>query len=98
MWVLGALVILEIADGIITNILIKLDIAHEGNPLLTSIAGDSGLLIVKIVGVTLVAVILWDIYRRHPRLALGVSSVFLAVNIGIVAWNLNLLITGINLV
>jgi hypothetical protein len=83
-----------IADGILTNLLIQKCIASEANPLLENIAGDRGLIIVKAVGVALAVLILWDIYRRNPRLSFWASVAFLAVYTGIVAWNLNLLLSG----
>jgi hypothetical protein len=86
--------LLDIADGILTNILIQKDIAHEGNPFLKNVAGDTGLLIVKIVGILIAVLILWDIHRRYPRLAFWTSAAFLAVYGGIVVWNSRLLIMG----
>jgi hypothetical protein len=47
-----------------------------------------------VVGVLLAALILWDISRRHPRLAFWASLVFLAGYVGIVAWNASLLFQG----
>ena len=93
-YILGALILLEIADGVLTNILIKKDIAREGNPVLLNIAGGSGLIIVKIVGVLVAALILWDIRRRYPRVAFWTASAFLLVYAGIVAWNMRLLLLG----
>jgi hypothetical protein len=84
-----------IADGILTNLLIKYDIAWEANPLLVHLAGNAGLIIFKIVGMLLVVVILWDIYRRSPRLAFIVSAAALTVYVAIVAWNLHLLLAGL---
>jgi hypothetical protein len=86
------LILLDIADGILTNILIQKDIAHEGNPFLQGIAGDTGLLIVKVVGILIAIVILWDINRRYPRLAFWTTAIFLVVYFGIVVWNSCLLI------
>jgi hypothetical protein len=94
-YILAILIFMVIADGVLTNILIQKDIASEANPFLVNIAGNSGLIILKIVGVTLAVVILWDIYRRSPRLSFWVSSVFLAAYSGIVAWNLHLLLVGL---
>ena len=91
---MGVLILLDIADGILTNILIQKGIAHEGNPFLKDVAGNTGLLIVKIIGILLVVLILWDIYRRYPRLAFWTSAAFLAVYGGIVVWNSCLLIMG----
>ncbi|MDP2919322.1 MAG: DUF5658 family protein [Dehalococcoidia bacterium] len=57
-WALGILVFLVIADGLITNLLINRGIAREGNPFLETLAGDTGLLVVKTIGATVCAVIL----------------------------------------
>jgi hypothetical protein len=94
-YILAVLIIMVIADGVLTNLLIQKDIAREANPFLVNIAGDMGLIIFKIVGVLLCVFILWDIYRRSPKLAFWVSAVFLVIYSGIVAWNLHLLLTGL---
>jgi hypothetical protein len=92
--ILGVLIIMVIVDGFLTNALIQRDIAREGNPFLTGVAGKPGLLIIKTVGVLLAAFILWDIHRRLPRLALWAAAAFLLIYSGIVAWNLRLLLLG----
>jgi hypothetical protein len=89
------LVLMVISDGVITNLLIQKGIASEANPLLENLAGDRGLIILKVVGVLVAVVILWDIYRRNPRMAFWVSIVFLVAYSGIVAWNLHLLLLGL---
>jgi hypothetical protein len=83
-----------VADGVLTNILIKSDIAYEGNPFLADIAGGFGLIIAKILGVLLAALLLWDIHRRYPRIAFWTASVFLLFYVAIVAWNTRLLMMG----
>lgn len=88
------LAVMVVADGVLTNLLIQKDIAREANPFLVGIAGEHGLIILKVVGVLICILILWDIYRRNPRLAFWTSSVFLLVYSCIVAWNLRLLILG----
>jgi hypothetical protein len=93
-YILGALILLEISDGVLTNILIREGLAREANPVLVGIAGETGFMIAKVVGVLLAVVILWDIHRRFPRLAIGTGVVFLLIYAGIVAWNARLLILG----
>jgi hypothetical protein len=88
------LVLMDIADGFLTNALINSGIAREGNPVLMDVAGGTRFMVIKILGVLLAVLILWDIHRRHPRLAFWVSSVFLLIYAGIVSWNLHLLLTG----
>lgn len=94
-FILAVLVVMVIADGVLTNLLIQNDFAREANPLLVDLAGNAGLIIFKVVGMLLVVVILWDIYRRSPRLAFLVSSISLTIYVGIVAWNLHLLLRGL---
>lgn len=94
-YILGVLILMEVADGVLTNVLIKQGIAREANPFLVNIAGESGFMVLKIIGVILAVVILWDIHRRYPRLAFWTASFFLLFYSGIVAWNTQLLIRGI---
>ncbi|MDO8568846.1 MAG: DUF5658 family protein [Dehalococcoidales bacterium] len=88
------LVLFEIADGLLTHLLIKGGIAREGNPFLVPIVGDAGFLILKVVGVLLCALILWDIYRRHRKVALAATWCFVIFYGAIALWNLSLLATA----
>ncbi|MBN1190966.1 MAG: hypothetical protein JXA46_14520 [Dehalococcoidales bacterium] len=83
-----------VADGVLTNILIQRDIAHESNPFLVGVAGESKLILIKVLGVLLAVFILWDVHRRYPRLSFWISSLFLLVYCGIVGWNAHLLAGG----
>lgn len=85
---------MEVADGFLTNALIRLDIASEGNPVMFGLAGKSSFPIFKLAGVLLAVLILWDIRRRHPRMAFWTAVAFLIVYTGIVTWNARLLILG----
>lgn len=93
-YLLGSLVILVVSDGLLTNFLVNGGLAREGNPFLQTIVGDLGFIILKAVGVLLCAFILWDIYRRYPRLAL-VSTWCFVIGYGvIVLWNSALALAG----
>lgn len=87
-YLLGLLVLFEISDGLLTHFLIDGGIAREGNPFLQPMVGEGGFLILKVVGVLLCAFILWDIYKRYPRVALISTSCFVAFYGVIVLWNL----------
>ena len=89
-YLLGLLIIFEISDGLLTHFLIKDGIAREGNPFLQPIVGEVGFIILKIVGVLLCALILWDIYKRFPKVAMISTSCFVAFYGAIVLWNLSL--------
>ena len=86
---------MEITDGLLTQVLVRNDIAREANPFLHGIAGKPVFLVVKTAGVILAALILLDINRRHPRAAFWTASAFLLIYCGIVGWNGYLLLNGI---
>ena len=89
-YLLGILVLFVIADGLLTHFLITNGIAREGNPFLQPIVGKTGFIVLKVVGAFLCALILWDIYRRYPRVALISTSCFVVCYAAIVLWNLSL--------
>mgnify|MGYP006910657607 CR=1 FL=1 len=49
---------------------------------------------IKVVGAFLCALILWDIYKHWPRLALVSTSCFVVLYGGIVLWNLGIFFTA----
>jgi len=89
-YLIGLLIGFEIADGLLTHFLITGGLAREGNPLLQPIVGEASFLILKVVGVLICAVILWDIYKRFPKMALAATSCFVVFYGVIVLWNLSL--------
>jgi hypothetical protein len=91
---LSALIALVIVDGVLTNVLVGRGSALEANPLLEPLVGRAGFMVVKIVGSLLCGLILWDVWRRYPRV--GSIAAWIAV-IGytvIVAWNTLLILLG----
>ncbi|MCJ7604888.1 MAG: DUF5658 family protein [Dehalococcoidales bacterium] len=90
LWLLGILVGFVILDGVITEILLAQNLARESNPFLQPLVGDIGFMLLKIVGSLLCAFILWDIYRRFPKVATIATWCFVAVYGLIVLWNSSL--------
>ena len=89
-YLLGFLIVFVISDGLLTNFLVNGGLAREGNPFLQPLVGDIGFIILKAAGVLLCAVILWDIYKRFPRVALISTWCFVVFYGVIVIWNLSL--------
>jgi hypothetical protein len=77
-----------VADGILSNFLIAQGLGWEWNPLLRDIVGGDELLLLKVCGVVLAMLLLWNIYRRHPLLAAAGSLGALALYVAIIYWNL----------
>jgi len=86
-YILLSLVVLVVSDGLISQFLIRYGLGHEGNPFLRTFVTEGNFLLLKVVGALLGALILWDIHRSRPRLALISSLVFVALYTGIVLWN-----------
>lgn len=91
-YLLGLLTILVILDGLLTRFLVGGGRVREGNPFLQPLVGDIGFIIIKAVGVLLCAFILWDVYRRFPKVAVIVTWCFVVVYGVIVLWNTSLFI------
>ena len=86
-YLLGILVIFVVLDGLLTRFLIDGNLAREGNPLLQSIVGENAFIALKIAGALLCAVILWDVYRKFPRVGRIVTWCCVIFYGGIILWN-----------
>lgn len=87
---LGVLIFFVVLDGLLTEFLLKRGTAREVNPFLQPLVGDVGFMVLKVVGALLCAFILWDIYRRFPRVAVIATWIAVAGYGVIVLWNTSL--------
>ena len=91
-YLLGLLILFVVGDGLLTQFLVNGGLAREGNPILQPLVGDVGFIILKAAGALLCAFILWDIYRRYPRVAITATWCFVVAYVGILLWNSSVLI------
>jgi len=87
-YLLGVLIGLVVSDGVISRFIVTEKLGWEANPFLQTIVGEDMFLAIKVVGVLLCSLILWDIYRRWPKLAVISSLCFVVLYLGIVLWNI----------
>jgi hypothetical protein len=87
-YILLSLVMLVVADGLISQFLMKHGLGREGNPFLQAFVNGGEFLLLKVLGALLSALILWDIYKSRPKVGLISSLVFMVLYTGIVLWNL----------
>jgi hypothetical protein len=87
-YLLGTLLALVVADGIISQFLIKEGLGQEINPFLKTLATDSDFLIIKMCGAILCVIILWNLAKRSPRLIFVFSSCVVASYTAILFWNI----------
>lgn len=91
-YLLVLLILLNISDAVLTNQIVNLGLGREANPFLLNIVGKPSFVVLKASGVLLAGIILWDIYRRRPKLALVSTSCFVAFYGLIVLWNSSVLL------
>ena len=89
-YLLAVLVSFVILDGVVTEWLVSGGQAREANPILEPLVGDVGFMLLKVAGALLCTLILWDIYRRFPRIAIGATWCFVVAYGLIVTWNSSL--------
>ena len=86
-YVLYTLFALIVADGILTDFLVMQRLGQEWNPFLKTLVGGEQFLLIKVCGAFLIIVIMYEIYRRRPRMAIVSSLCFLVLYTGIIYWN-----------
>jgi hypothetical protein len=89
-YLLLAMMSFVILDGVITEILIAQGKAYEANAFLAPMIGGISFMLLKVFGAVLCAVILWDISKRHEKLA-SIAAWIATVGYGIIViWNTSL--------
>ena len=92
-FILATLVALVVADGILSQFLIRYGLAREGNPFLQTFVEQSNFPLIKLAAALLCALILWDIYKTRPRIAIASSLSFVGLYTVLVYWNLGICLT-----
>ncbi|MFC1969496.1 DUF5658 family protein [Chloroflexota bacterium] len=85
---LGTLIALVVADGIISEFIIIGGVAREGNPLLLPWIGNDLFLAIKLLGAFLASVSLSYVYRHHAKLSQICVVFFITFYTAVVYWNL----------
>ena len=87
-YLLGTLLSLVVAGGIVSQFLIKHGVGREGNPLLRVLVAENDFLIIKMCAAIICVIILWNIARRLPRLIFVLSACFVGIYTAILFWNI----------
>ena len=88
-YLLGTLLSLVIADGLITQYLIRSGLGNEANPFLKILVAQSDFLIIKMCGAIFCALLLWNMAKRSSRLIFTFSSCLVAIYTTILLWNIS---------
>jgi len=93
-YLLGVLFTLVVADGVLSNFLIAEGLAREWNPFLQTLVGEESFLLIKVTGALLSILILWDVYKKWPRVAINSVICVVILYTGIVYWNILTFLVG----
>lgn len=85
---LGVMFALVVADGVISNFLVTNGLAQEWNMFLQALVSEEHFLLIKAACAFLVAIIMWDIYKKRPNMAVISSLCIVAIYTGVVYWNI----------
>jgi len=94
-YLLAALVALVIADGYITQFLVREGFGRESNPIVEPFVSEWYFLVIKALGALFCALILWDIVKKWPALGMAVIPCFVVIYTVIVYWNLSIFLISL---
>ena len=85
---LGTMIALVVADGLISQYLIVNGLAREGNPLLQIWIHDELFLGLKLAGAFFAALAIRIIHKNRPNLSFSITLCFVVFYTGLVFWSL----------
>jgi hypothetical protein len=84
------LVLLVIADGLISQFITGAGAGREANPFLRIFIGGDRFMVLKVCGGILAGILLIDFHRRHPGIARASAVLFVALYTAVLYWNLGI--------
>jgi len=95
-YLLSLLGCLVVADGIISNFIVRNGLGREANPFIQSLVGQSSFIFMKLVSAIIGALLLWRVFKKHMRLGLASIILFVMIYTGILWWNLTVWFIGVH--
>jgi hypothetical protein len=83
--------LLSLADAFLTQYLVGVGRVQEGNPLMAGLLESNHFLWFKVIGIAICLLLLWQVYKRFPRLAGGVALFITLFYSGVLIWNSSIL-------
>jgi hypothetical protein len=74
-------------DGIVTYWAVTNELARESNNIVAPIAGDWQFILLKVVGAIVSALVLWNVYKHFPRIALLGANCVVVFYVVVLTWN-----------
>jgi len=77
----------QLWDGVITHVFVRGGLAREGNALMSGLVYGGDFLFLKVVSVAILALVLWSVFKRFPKLALTTTAGVAIFYLGVITWN-----------
>jgi hypothetical protein len=91
---LVSLIVLQVADAVLSNAVVARGLASEANPIVRGIVGGPAFLLVKIAGALICALALASLHRYAPRVSAACAGAAVLFYAGVLAWNSGALLIG----
>lgn len=77
----------QLWDGIMTDVFVRGGLAREANALMAGFVYGGDFITLKIISTAVLALALWAIYKRFPRLAIFTTASIAVFYLGVITWN-----------
>jgi hypothetical protein len=74
-------------DGVMTQVFVGRGLVKEANPLMAPLVAGGGFLPLKLLGIGVLLLLLWILYKRFPRMAVVAASSVSALSAVLIVWN-----------
>ena len=91
-YLLFLLTSLQLTDGVMTDILVKLNLVKEGNSLMAPLVENGSFLLLKLVGIAACILALKLLSRRYKMLAFITGTAAAVFYFGVIVWNVGVLV------
>ncbi len=79
---------LQVSDGVMTDLMVRSNIAGEGNPLMQPLVNDGTFILLKIAGAIACIIALKLLSKRFNGAAIAASSLVVAFYFVVITWNM----------
>jgi len=93
LYLLGAIGLFQLADGLITYYVVTIGWAREINPLLSNLAHDAAYPFLKITGAFVCVALLWLVSKKYRMLAVIAAAIIVVFYACVLGWNMHSLLT-----
>jgi putative flippase GtrA len=74
-------------DGLMTQVFVSRGLVKEANPLMAPLVSGGSFLPLKLLGIAVLLLLLWILYKRFPKMAVVAASTISVFSAVLIIWN-----------